>query len=733
MKVAPLITGLCCSASVLFQTVAFAADIEPTETISLDPVLVTGQKIERTQMETVSSVQIFDAEQLEKSTRADNLYDIVDMAPNVTNTGGFNSLAIRGIANSGPTAVNNGAGTIGIFVDNSLLTARSIQNNALSTWDMDSIEILRGPQSTTTGRNSLAGQIILKTKDPEFISNGSAKVSFGEDGALQTAIAQTGPITDKLAYRITADYQKTDGHLTNDILDDDEFNSSSTKNFRGKLLYLLDGGGEWLLNVSHNKFDEDGDDTVDDQLSGRTSRLNYPSRWETKTDSVSFTFTQPINDEFTFESNTGYVKGDFSRTSDFDGSSDTPFDDSLFFVSIPTDSALLEQQTDEYNFNQEFLLKYNTDRVRSVAGIYFAQGELDDGYSNNNVYLAASTAIPVPLLLNGSTDPDEEFKTYAIFGDIDFKATDKLTLMAGLRANKEERKSSVTTLQARSGFIPYDAIIGPGTEAGIDAILTGFSGTQKSDNDSFVLLPKLGFNYQWSDDLATGFVVQKGYRPGGVAVNPIRGVAKDYDDESTINYEGSLRAVVNSNLTINANVFFTDWKDQQVAIDSPGAISPLDFVIENAGESHLYGFEVEANLAVNDNWSVYAGVGYTKTEFDEFEVNGNDYSGEDFQFSRDWTTNLASTYEFNSGWFAHGNISYASEGAARTTTPDTELDAYTLVNVKVGYQQDKWGVYLYANNLFDDEYRTQRINNETYGNATFGEPRIVGLVSTLSW
>ncbi len=724
MKASSIIKGVCCSVTVLLQTNALADTHNNTGDIVLDPVLVTGQKIERTQMETVSSVNIIDSDQLESSTRSDDLYEIIDMVPNVTNTGGFNSLAIRGIANSGPTAVNNGAGTIGIFVDNSLLTARSIQKNALTTWDLESVEVLRGPQSTTTGRNSLAGQIILHTKDPEFTSNGKAKVAFGQKGTLQTAVMQTGPITDKLAYRLTADYQHTDGFIKNDILDDDDFNRNSTKNFRLKFLYLLDNEGELLLNLSHNNFREHGDETVDSNLSGRTSRLNYPSRWETDADSMSLTYTQPITDQLTFQSNTGYVTGDFSRTSDFDGSSN-PSTVDFFGLTIPTDTAILSQQTDEYNFNQEFLLNYNTDRIRSVAGLYFAKGELDDGYTSSNVYIDFGGT---PLLLNDMTDPDEEFTTYAIFGDIDYKLTNKFTLMAGLRANKEDRKSSVISDTQRA--MSYGAF-----DATIDGLLAseGLSGTQSAEQDSFVLLPKLGFNYMWSNSLSTGFVVQKGYRPGGVSVNPIRGVAQEFDDESTVNYEASLRAVVNERLRINANVFFTDWKDQQVAVSSAGAISPLDFVIENAGESHLYGFEVESTLIVNKNWDMSAGVGYSKTEFDDFSVNGNDYSGQEFQFSRNWTANLASTYRFDSGWFAHGNITYASEGAASTTTPGTELDDYRLVNVKLGYEQQKWGVYLYADNVFDEEYRTQRVNNVTYGNTSYGDSRVVGLVSTFSW
>lgn len=732
MKVKSLKIALSVSLLVFIQNTVQASESDDQKSLQLAPVVVTGQKIERTQMETISSVKVIDAEQLETNTRVDNLYDIIDLAPNVTDAGGFNSLAIRGIANSGPTAVNNGAGTIGIFVDNGLLTARAVQDNALTTWDLDRVEILRGPQSTTGGRNSLAGQIILHTKDPEFEHGGSAKILVGQDSTFQTAFVQTGPLSENFAYRISGDYQSSDGYVENDILNDDKFNRYRTKNLRLKLLYLLETGGEVLFSAAHNTFNEHGDGTIDTNLSGRTSRLNFPSEWETESDSYSLSITQPINEKVTFESNTGYVKSDFYRNSDFDGSSSSPFDNSLVIVSIPTDASTLEQQTDDYNFNQEFLLKYNTEKIRSVAGLYFAKGKLDDGYSTDNVYLSGDL-LGVPLLLNGTTDPDEEFKTYALFADVDFKLNDRFTLLAGLRANKEERESSVATTQARAGLIPYDVIGGPGTTAFIDSQLASFSGIQESDSDSFVLLPKLGFNYMWSDSLSTGFVVQKGYRPGGVSVNPIRGLAQEYDEESTINYEASLRARLSNQLTINANVFYTDWKDQQVGVADPSAVSPLDFNIENAGESHLYGFEIEADYIVNRHWNVFAGLGYVNTEFDEFEVNGNDYSGQDFQFSREWTANLASTYRFDSGWFMHGNVSYASEGAASTTTPGTELDSYTLVNVKLGYEQAKWAAYVYANNLFDDEYQVQRVNNNTYGNTVLGDPRVIGLVTTFSW
>lgn len=679
----------------------------------LSPVIVTGQKIERTQMETVASVRVVDSEELENGTRNDNLYELIEMLPNVSNTSGFNSLAIRGIANAGATGADSGAGTIGIYVDNGLLTARSIQDNAISTWDLESVEVLRGPQSTTSGRNSLAGEIRLKTKDPEFTSNGKAKVAYGEDNTYQTAIMQTGAITDNLAFRLTGDYQSTDGFVDNDILGDSDFNRNHNANLRGKLLYLLPNDGEVMLTLSNNRFKEHGDAAVDDRQSGRKSRLNYPSGWETESNTVSLDVIQPINDVVTFESRTGYVYSDFERDTDFDGS--------------PGD-ALLFQETDEYKFNQEFLLQYEKDRLRAVGGAYFAKGKLDDGYTTSNVSVDTTSLLGFPIVVNSVNDTKEEFETVALFADLDYKLTEKLTLLAGLRADYEKRDSDVST------FIERNASYGPADPL-IDGFLASLSGQQDGDTSSFNLLPKLGFNYMWSDTLSTGFVVQRGYRPGGISTNPIRGQARSFDEEFTTHYEASLRSLhLNNRLNVNVNVFYTDWKDQQVTVAPPGALNPLDVFIINAAESKLFGFEVEGKFAVNNNWDLLAGIGYSKTEFDDFEANGTDYSGDEFQFARNWTANVASTYRFDSGWFVNGNVSYASKGEDRLGVENTELDAYALVNLKVGYQQDLWGAYLYANNLFDKDYRTERFNNDSlYGNAAYGDPRVIGVVATLSW
>lgn len=728
MKKLSLLISLAISG--ITSPVALYAQSEQQE---MEQITITGQKIARTQMETVSSVMVIDDQMLLDNARTGNLFDVLDMAPNVTNAGGFNRLAIRGISNSGVTSTNSGAGTIGVFIDNGLVTPRGMQDNAIGTWDIDSIEVLRGPQSTTGGRNSLAGQIIIRTKAPEFDSNGAARVSFGEHGTVQTALMQTGALTNNLAYRITADYQRTDGYLENDILQDDAFNRNNTSNFRLKLLYQLDNEGEVNLTLGRNRFRENGDAAVDSKQSGRKSRLNYPSFWDTKANHASLTVTLPLNKEWEFQSNTGYIASDFFRTTDFDGSSSTPVVPGLIpGTQIPTDTAILDQQTDDYNFNQEFLLRFNNDKIRSVMGLYLAQGESDDYYIAEDVFIPFPNPFypnppltSIPLLLDTATASKEEFTTYALFGDIDYKLTDQFTLMAGLRVNRENRENQVRLNTGRAiSYLTLDPII--------DSLLSSFSGNGASDKDSTVVLPKLGFNYEWNKDLTTGFVIQKGYRPGGVSVNLIRGEVREYDEESTVNYEASLRWRVNQDTNFNANLFYTDWKDQQVAVAPKGAVNPNDFLIENAGRSSLNGFELNADTRVTPDWTIYGGVGYTNTEIDEFRANPA-AEGKEFEFSRKFTANLGSTYLFGDGWLSTVNVSHAGSGAPSLNSNDHRLSAYTLVNVKVGYEAENWSASIYANNLLDDEYETQRRNNPTYGDVNYADPRVVGVELNVNW
>ena len=164
-------------------------------------------------------------------------------------------------------------------------------------------------------------------------------------------------------------------------------------------------------------------------------------------------------------------------------------------------------------------------------------------------------------------------------------------------------------------------------------------------------------------------------------------------------------------LTVNANAFFLDWTDQQVSVreDINSGLSSIPGLdnnrIENAGRSEVRGFEIEAFAQPTDELSFRGSVGYTETEFKEFTNNGVNFAGNEFPFAPEWTLSGSAHYMFANGIYLHGNVNYQSEvfSDARNSQ-DRVLDARTIVNAKVGYKKDNIDAYVFATNLFDEEY-----------------------------
>ena len=698
--------------AIVMATISSVANADQeSDAVNLDSVVVTGQKIERTQMETVSSVRVLDSEDLEVMGQVDDFYDVLDLTPNVSRNGSFD-FAIRGISAEGPTSANNGASTIGIYVDNAVQPDRSLQAGALSVWDVETIEILRGPQSTTSGRNSLAGAVVINTKNPEFDSSGTAKVAYGEYNTYQLAAAQTGGITDKLAYRIAVDHQNTDNFVENETIDGDDWDRESNTLLRGKLLYKLDNDGEILFTVSDSAFRDRGDDGVADE-DDRINTFNSISTWDTDTRNYSLEADFPLSDSITLVSNTAYASTTFDRDSDADG---------------PAGLSVLAQDTEEYNLSQEFLIRFNTDSIKAVTGLYLAKGDLDDEYSTEGALLDLDDDGPIPAVeLNVENESGEKYETAALFADVDIKLTDALTLITGIRADYENRENEIQVVASRASSSGI-----PQLDAAIDQRLSATGGRSEGEESSFNILPKIGVNMLWTQDLSTGFVIQRGYRPGGVSTNIARSSATEFDAEFTTHYEASLRSeLFDNSATLNANVFYTDWKDQQVSVE--GDLGRFDTTIVNAGKSHLYGAEVEAGFTLTNELSLNAGVGYTKTKFDDFVSGDEDHSGDEFPYAREWTGGMSTVYRTGNGLFATANVSYSGESATRLGVEDLELDAFTLVNVKVGYETYDWTAYVYANNLLDEEYRTERYEGRDFGSSVMGDPRVVGVAAQLHW
>ena len=687
---------------------------EKNEDSDLGEITITGEKLERTMQETVSSVQVFNDKKIEENIEIKDLKDVASQISNVTAAGwGY---TIRGISSF---EKNTGISSTSVTLDGAALSFFSIDANLLSTWDMEQAEILKGPQSTSQGRNSLAGAIVLKTKDPEFEANGKVKLSYGDYNTSEVAIMQTGPINEDLAFRLSAQRKASDGFITNDQLKEDDFNKSQYSNVRGKLLYLIDDESDLLLTI--NKFNnrDNGNTYVTGDPYERKHRWNTDGYYDSDSNSNSLEYKTVMSDDWDFKSLTTYTKTDHDRVTDYD--------------ALAGNAEFIYDNKDK-DLSQEFRFDYQKDALAASIGLFYASGKKDANTDINGAD-ASNLAGGAPLKVKYLQKFKEDYSNIAAFVNADYDLTEKLTLITGLRIDRDKRENQsnlditrITDLEASFGQPA-------GTNAGIDTAISNLvgPGTMSAQNSLTNILPKVGLSYKLNDNVNLGFVFSKGYRPGGISVNPVRGEAKKYDPEFTNNYELSFRSNwLDKRLTANANVFYTQWKDQQIDVQGSSPLTE-DTHTENAGESTLKGFELETDYIVNDQLKINSTFGYVKTAYKKYVSGRVDYSGNEFSNSPKITASAGFFWKNIKNIFVATNVVHTGD-SYNDSENKLYIPSYTVVNSKIGYEKKDWSISLYANNLLNKKYYTTKTNNnDNTSNYDTGAPRVVGLNFQYKW
>lgn len=734
----------------------------------VEEVIVTGQKIDRSLQDTVASVAVI-TEQTMTDQQVENFYDVLDMVPNVHGTSGT-GFSIRGIDAFNVSGGGNSY-LASVYVDGAPMPYRAIQKGGFFTWDTTQVEILRGPQSTLQGRNALAGAVVVNTKNPTHEWEGKARVGLGEYGEQQLAFAGGGGlIDDLLAFRVSAEQNDFDGFNDNITRGDtSDFNNNNT--YRAKLLFEPTEDFSALLGFTRAETEvgvrwvQADDENYD--YDNRITYFNDPTLETNEADITTLKLDYSLNENLQLISITSYSDSQYGYEWDGDASAE-PL------------SVLVDNRTDK-TLSQEFRLTLDFDRLTGVVGAYYSDLDVVDTSSGQRGLTLQETGLaqllvappqygglgldqqtaamvlglyaPVdPVQLGTYSQYTQAVETQAIFTDLTFKLTQNWDIFGGIRWDKEKQANSsdsqytIDNAQLLPNPADYAAMLQLGyLLAGINAqlyqMVENASGTAPLADESFdELLPKLGSTYHFSDDINLSFTFQQGYRSGGVGTNVGRGEIFSYEPEFTDNYELALRTSwLDGALTANANVFLIDWQDQQVSVQLSG--NSYDSETENAGASTVQGFELELNYAMSEALQIYAGLGRSKTEFDEFLIvqptQTFDLAGRSFPSAPEWTFNTGATYRAANGIFANINANYASssslvvnpfaEGLAENDPGfDPQNDSRTLVNLKVGYEWSQAALYATVSNLLDEEY-VEQASRGTPPSATLGAPRQFGV------
>ncbi|MEM6909359.1 MAG: TonB-dependent receptor [Pseudomonadota bacterium] len=703
-----------------------------TGQVAREPIIVIGTKQNVDVQDTAESVEVFTAERFDR----ENLFDIGDAlarTPNVSViAGNLAGISIRGINRLGTNGAGQGA-AINVFQDGVPLARRALEFGSSSAWDIEQLEVLRGSQSTVQGRNSIAGAVVLQSKKPTFDWEAAARLRAAEFGTLQTAGAISGPIiADQLAFRVSADYQESDGFIT-DTFSGDRFDFRESLTLRGRLLFQPEAisGLSALLTMEYN-----------DRLNGDQPRVISPPG-DLNFDPQSRTTFEGRKDTSDFESwkaiaDITYAFSD-SVTLKLLGTyedADSVIDGTQRALNQP-DQLVLVVNGQEETYSAEARLEFDFDELTGfVGGYYFSNERNDDNLQTSVIGELVPFLIDPPgstITIGSPTSRDVE--NFAFFTAWRYEPNESWTFDFSLRYDDErfttQRGESTfivdpeTCLATAPGLIiglPTTDLVTFPCEAGAPLLLPE---TEPLQSDSLgVLLPSGVVTYNVTQDASVFAGYRRGYRAGGTFLTRSISTTElfqvvTFDPEFLNTYEAGWRTQwLDQRLTVNGTFFYSEYQDQQISFTDDQGFR----ITDNAAATSLYGLELSVNFEATPELDLSASLGLLETNVDDFVVQQDnpdtpadeflDLAGNDLDRSPSLSFNLGAGYRSQSGFFAGANVNYQSayfsdifnlDEATLGNGLTERVDAAAVVNAQLGYAvTDRLTITVYANNLFDE-------------------------------
>ncbi|MCQ0988028.1 TonB-dependent receptor [Jiella marina] len=698
-----------------FQTTENTADVDYTTIdtydggmITLDTVVVQGEKIPRDIFDTYTSVDVVGSGEIE-----DYNYNTVDQALNtVGNVRSFesgtgnSSFVIRGLNAEGVTQPSRSSPVISVLVDGAEQGIEATRRGSRGLWDVEQVEVLRGPQSTTQGRNSLAGSVIIKTKDPTYEPEVILEGMAGNQDYLSGAFAVNAPIIDnQFAVRIAGQKSRE----TKDIdyanpalaeLEEDEY-----EQIRGKFLFTPEAmpGLRALFTVSR---------THDKPGWGLVSGPDFFDRHfdDSTTDSAEFRDTHV---------NRYIADVSYEITPDWTVRSVTSFVDTGVTIESPSASSFIRDDTREgADFAQDLQLTYESpdDPFSGVFGVFAGRFTTDLDSSIQTTLLAP---YGVPLIDVQMLTAENKTESIAAYADTRYRFFEDWTLIAGGRILRDEVSADYA-----GTALDFATTIGTG-------IPTFGSLDENNSTANTVFLPKIGLAYDLTDNQTVAFTASRGYRAGFSEAVAGSTAINEVEPEYLWSYDIAYRSRwFDDTLKLNANAFYYDYENQQVLTFNPNFSGQT--ITANSGKSHAYGAEAEVRWMPMPEIELFSSLGLLKTEFDEgVTASGINLEGKEFPEAPAVTFAAGGIWRHHSGIFAEADMSftdgfYSSGDLANTSS--RLVDSFTLVNAQIGYEYNDFSVAAFAKNIFDEQYLTSI--NETGSQATIGDGRTYGLKAT---
>lgn len=660
---------------------------------TIEEIVVTARKREENIQDVGLSVSALGPQEIEDNFARD-MRDLVFVSPNLVlddtaqGPGGVAAAFIRGIGVS--EVEKNFDPAVGVVVDGIFLGTMS--GGITKAIDLEGVEVLRGPQGTLFGRNTIGGVINLRRSTPTGELGGKIRASVGNydttriDGLLNFGVGEN------LAVKLTGTFDdQGEGYYDNINTGRDE-GRIEYQSFGVNLLFDVSDTLELEYTGQIENTDQDTPPLLNlgqpgqlfcDAFGYCSPNLNTPisgDRWKTAQDLVgpndaSFDADTHIVEarwELSDSLRLDYIFGSWETQekvlTDFDA---TP--ELLFHTTRPAE---YEQKSHELRLTFD-----DGGRLRGTAGVYFWESEYE-------IRLRSFIGFAVPnLVLDLPQTSMQETDSVAVFFEGDYDLTDQLTLTLGGRYTEDDKET------AQSGIV-----------------------TANAEDDWSEFTPKVGLRYAINDDAMVYGTYSVGYRSGGFngRVDSVETATTPYNQETVDNFEIGFKSEwLDNRLRINGAIFVMDYEDKQEELQLPSATSGTGQVtlVTNASTATLQGIELDILFYPTEALSLRANVGFLDAEYDEFEfvtaAGLQDLSNLEIRRAPDVTGAASATYEWqfdNARLWAMVGYQFLGEHEVDfANKPEVSNDAQHLVNASVNFKLDRFQVSAFGRNLTEED------------------------------
>ena len=670
------------------------------DTETLDEIVVTADFRGRSMQELPLSVSVLDAQFIE-ATAIQHFEELIEFVPNLSWSGDGHRARYFQIRGVGELEQYQGAPnpSVGFLIDD--IDFSGIGTVATS-FDVESIEVLRGSQGSRYGANALGGLIYVKSAPASSERDGRLQLRGGDDDALGVGLAFGGALDDdeRLTFRVSAQKHESDGFRSNRHLGRDDTNRRDESSLRLRLRYRASPRLDTRLSLLHSNIDNGYDAFALDN--SYTMLSDKPGRDAQKSLGASLRLDWTAWESFGLTSITALANSDIA----FDFDADWGNDDS--WAPVTYDYVSLNDR-ERRTISQELRLtstdagRIFSDTTDWLIGLYVQ--DLRDELATLNLGEYYDPFYDFADSLDYPFGSGYEATSSAAFGQLDRRINDSTRLGFGLRVEHRSTEYSDTD----------------GLEAGPSETLWG---------------GEVSLSHDHSGDLTSFVTLSKGYKASGFNLGSVPSGRRGFADEALWSVEAGLKSTfLDHALRLDTSVFYSYRVDQQVRTSFQllaGDPASFGFATLNVDGGDMIGAEVDLRWYPGDSWELYANVGLLDARLGDFPSSVSGPSARGQAHAPRYTFAAGAAYRAVNGFFARLDAT-ARDAFYFDVSHDQKSSAYELVHARIGYEFNSWSFQLWGRNLFDKNYA---VRGFYFGNeppdfpdtlyTRLGDPRHIG-------